>query len=99
MLKPVQDNYFGNQPTLSGGADSINAGLGNDIVRGGSGNDSIAGGIGVDTLYGDEGHDSISGGDGNDSMRAALVMTLTGGWADTILVWKSPSMRRRHQHH
>ncbi len=52
-----------------GGADTINAGLGNDLVRGGAGNDTINGGAGNDVLIGGLGVDTLTGGTGQDVFR------------------------------
>lgn len=49
------------------GADTINAGDGNDLILGGGGADSIKGGAANDTLAGDAGSDVIEGNDGNDT--------------------------------
>ncbi|MGO3929235.1 type I secretion C-terminal target domain-containing protein [Rhodopseudomonas pseudopalustris] len=59
----------------SGGADTINGGVGNDIIYGQEGNDSIIGGTGSDTL---------SGGSGQDTFKW-LAGDLNGGGVDTII--------------
>lgn len=58
-------SYLG---VLIGGADTINAGAGNDLVFGDTGNDSILGGFGDDTIFASGGDDTIRGGDGNDKI-------------------------------
>lgn len=51
------------------GADTIDAGDGNDYVNGNGGADVIDGGVGNDRLFGGSGNDTIDGGDQNDSIN------------------------------
>jgi len=77
------DVIFGN-----GGADTIDAGQGDDLVYGGDAGDRISGNAGNDTLYGDAGADTLAGGAGDDAIHGgdgADVVTVgaTDG-ADTV---------------
>ncbi|MFD1798058.1 Hint domain-containing protein [Paracoccus aurantiacus] len=55
--------------TAAGGADSINAGDGDDVAYGETGNDTMDMGTGADRAFGGIGDDSMQGGDGNDTMQ------------------------------
>ncbi|MDX5402824.1 MAG: hypothetical protein LPK02_11570, partial [Rhodobacterales bacterium] len=53
----------------AGGADSVDAWIGNDDIRTGARNDTIDAGAGADMVVAGSGADSIFGGDGNDTIR------------------------------
>ncbi|HBR38560.1 MAG TPA: calcium-binding protein, partial [Sulfitobacter pontiacus] len=60
------------------GADTINAGPGNDTLLGGEGPDKLAGNNGDDLIDGDAGNDALFGGMGDD--------TLNGGAGNDFLI-------------
>lgn len=71
---------------VSGDADLLLGGAGDDWAFGGGGDDLISGGIGNDVLFGEAGADIIQGGDGNDLLigdNPALVAGANEG--DDIL--------------
>src|SRR6202012_5986988 len=77
FLQIVVDGGTGND-TISGDAQTIRGGDGDDLLNGGgssnfiqgnNGNDTINGGAGNDHLIGGTGADSINGQDGNDSIE------------------------------
>lgn len=79
-------NFGDDDLRLSGRADFVDAGPGNDQVRGLGGNDRLEGGDGNDRLLGGAGNDTLLGGAGNDTLlgqagRAALV----GGAGNDVL--------------
>jgi len=64
----------------NGGANRIEAGLGDDLVFGNGGNDTVVGGPGNDTLWGQDGRDVLNGGDGDDLLIGGRGPdTLNGG--------------------
>jgi Ca2+-binding RTX toxin-like protein len=68
------------------GADTINAGLGDDRVFAGAGDDRAAGAAGRDLLSGQEGNDLLNGGDGADTLIGGAGQdTLVGGAGGDIL--------------
>jgi Ca2+-binding RTX toxin-like protein len=52
-----------------GGADTIDAGAGNDHVFGDEGDDTLTAGAGNDAVNGGDGDDVVNGGDGHDRLR------------------------------
>ncbi|WP_284163130.1 Hint domain-containing protein [Frigidibacter sp. SD6-1] len=74
----VSDVHFTTIPQ-TGGADTIDAGIGDDQVFGGVGADSLLGGDGNDSLFGGDGDDTLSGGAGTDSLTGGLGSDLFTG--------------------
>ena len=60
---------FGEQITGTEGADTVNAGAGDDCVDGLGGNDNLRGGPGVDAIDGQRGNDRIRGDRGRGNLR------------------------------
>ncbi len=68
------------------GADTINAGAGDDLAQGGNDNDELNGEGGADEITGGTGDDEISGGNGDDTISGdADDDTLTGGEGDDTI--------------
>lgn len=76
----------GTAQTIVGGAgnDSITGGTAVDILTGGAGNDTIAGGGGNDVFTGGMGQDSLVAGAGADTFVYTTTVESTGATADTI---------------
>ncbi len=72
--------------SLTGSADAIFAGAGDDVINGGHGNDVIYGGLGNDRIYGGKGNNSLYGGEGNDRIYTGVhTSTAYGGNGDDLL--------------
>lgn len=76
-----------NGDSVTSGADSVTAGLGNDTIRTGEGNDSIDAGGGSDSVEGGMGNDTINAGSGNDvvygdNATPAAATNETLDWTD-----------------
>ena len=77
--------------SVSGGADTIQAGAGNDTVIAGAGDDTIEAGSGNDYVIGDQsfgadGQDTIDGGAGDDTIYGDTVDPASGG-STTVFSW------------
>ncbi|MCC2640052.1 MAG: protein of unknown function, putative Hemolysin-type calcium-binding protein [Nitrospira sp.] len=80
--------------SLSGAADYLDGGAGDDLLVGDGGDDVLVGGSGNDTLYGESdfaltvpGNDWLDGGEGNDRLAGgAGADLLSGGDGDDLLI-------------
>ncbi|CAN0300229.1 unnamed protein product, partial [Chrysoparadoxa australica] len=69
------------------GADSVQAGGGDDYLSGGLGDDWLAGNSGWDTLRGGQGDDTLTGGAGDDAMNGDDGSdSLSGGAGNDTLI-------------
>ncbi|KPA19922.1 Leukotoxin [Shimia sp. SK013] len=86
---------------ITGSADSVVAGLGDDTIEGAGGGDTIEGGTGNDVISGNDGDDSllggrgddvISGGSGNDTIDAGAGHdSVDAGEGDDLILGDSAS--------
>ena len=68
------------------GADTFDAGGGDDLLFGGLGNDTLSGGAGDDKLFGSDGIDTLDGGAGDDRLSGGRDADILKGGDDKDLL-------------
>jgi serralysin len=81
-IENVIGTNYGDNITMGDGANTIDAGSGDDMLDGGEGADTLMGGAGNDILHGGLGADSIGGGSGFDiaTFQSAVTINLQSGF-------------------
>jgi Ca2+-binding RTX toxin-like protein len=87
---------FGEQITGTEGADTVNAGGGDDCVDGLGGNDNLRGGPGVDAIDGQRGNDRIRGDRGRGNLRGGTGNDRINGYRSRDVLFGNTGRDRLH---
>ena len=96
-IEVFEGSAYGDDFSLTDGAETVFGLEGNDIVAGNGGNDVLYGNAGRDTLFGNDGNDVLDGGDGNDRLvgGAGSDSLFGGAGNDTMVLTLGPGQSHR----